>query len=103
MTAPTIHSGEMSKYLRPAYSARDLEALEALRRAREFGASGADVLLAMATCAARLGRRAAAIGYLEQALEIDPKNFAARRSMKALGRNPQPAPPPEAASRNKRK
>ncbi len=80
---------------------RDLEALETLRRAREFGANLAEVLIAMAQCASRLDRRTAALGYLAQALEIDPKNFAARRTMKALGRNPQPAP--EAASRTKRK
>jgi len=82
---------------------RDLEALETLRRAREFGANLAEVLIAMAQCASRLDRRTAALGYLAQALEIDPKNFAARRTMKALGRNPQPAPAPEAASRTKRK
>lgn len=82
---------------------RDLEALDALRRAREFGADDAEVLLAMAACAARMGRRSATLAYLEQALEIDPKNFAARRSLKALGRTPKPPPSPESAPHNKRK
>jgi tetratricopeptide (TPR) repeat protein len=83
---------------------RDLEALEALRRAREFGADGADVLIVMAQCATRLDRRTAALGYLEQALELEPKNFTARRAMKALGRAPSSIPAPDAIiQRNKRK
>lgn len=83
---------------------RDLEALEALRRAREFGADGADLLIAMAQCATRLDRRTAALGYLEQAFELDPKNFTARRAMKALGRAPSSIPAPDATvQRNKRR
>ena len=56
-----------------AAQARDLEALEALKRAREFGADGSDILIAMAQCAARLDRRTAALGYLEQALALNQK------------------------------
>ena len=83
---------------------RDLEALEALRRAREFGAGGTDVLIAMAQCAARLDRRTAALGYLEQALALDPKNFTARRAMKTLGRAPKSTSAPDVSiQRNKRK
>ncbi|MHB8381051.1 MAG: hypothetical protein ACYDC3_01745 [Candidatus Binataceae bacterium] len=83
---------------------RDLEALEALRRAREFGAHGSEILLAMAQCASRLQRRTSAIGYLELALEQDPKNFTARRAMKALGRTPGSEPVQAATiQRNKRK
>lgn len=83
---------------------RDLEALEALRRAREFGADGPEILIAMARCATRLDRRTAALGYLEQALELDPKNFAARRAMKALVRSPKSVPAPDAMiQHNKRK
>jgi tetratricopeptide (TPR) repeat protein len=82
---------------------RDLEALEALRRAREFGAEGADVLIAMAQCSTRLDRRTAALGYFEQALALDPKNFITRRAMKALGRAPKSVPAPDASiQRNKR-
>jgi tetratricopeptide (TPR) repeat protein len=68
----------------------DAEGLEALKRARELGAERAEVLLAMARAAARLERRGAAIGYLEAVLELEPRNFAARRAMKAMGRTPRP-------------
>jgi tetratricopeptide (TPR) repeat protein len=69
----------------------DAEGLETLKRARELGSGGAEVLLAMARAAARMDRRGAAIGYLEAVLEVEPKNFAARRAMKAMGRSPRPA------------
>jgi tetratricopeptide (TPR) repeat protein len=64
----------------------DAAGLEALKRARELGAASVEVLLAMARAAARLERRGAAIGYLEAVLELEPRNFAARRAMKAIGR-----------------
>ncbi len=68
----------------------DAEGLQALKRARELGATRVvEVLLAMARAAARLERRGAAIGYLEAVLELEPRNFAARRAMKALGRTPR--------------
>jgi tetratricopeptide (TPR) repeat protein len=67
---------------------RDLEALDALRRAREFGAGGVEVLIAMAQCAARLDRATAARTYLERALALEPKNFTVRRAMRALSRTP---------------
>lgn len=83
---------------------RDLEALDALRRAREFGAGGVEVLIAMAQCAARLERRTAALAYLERALALEPKNFTVRRAMRALRRPPPAASASDATGqRNKRK
>jgi tetratricopeptide (TPR) repeat protein len=79
----------------------DALGLEVLKRARELGAAGAAVLLAMARAAARQDRRGAAIGYLEAVLELEPKNFAARRAMKALGRNPRPSGRPALGARNR--
>jgi len=82
----------------------DLDALATLKQAREFGAPHVEVLIAMAQCASRLGRPAAALSYFDQALKQDPKNFTARRAMKSLGKTPQPSPAPESgAHRNKRK
>ncbi|MGH7781856.1 MAG: tetratricopeptide repeat protein [Candidatus Binataceae bacterium] len=99
-----LNSGAMAGYgLALAAQERDAEALDALRRAREFGADGAELLIAMGQCAARLDRRTTALGYFEQALKLEPKNFVARRAMKALGRIPQPASAQDAAAqRNKR-
>lgn len=64
----------------------DADGLDALKRARELGAGTAEVMLAMARAAARMDRRGAALDYLEAVLELEPKNFAARRAMKAMGR-----------------
>ena len=62
------------------------EGLHALKRAREFGAGGVELLLAMGRCAARLDRSAAAVAYYEQALKLEPRNFVARRALSALGK-----------------
>jgi tetratricopeptide (TPR) repeat protein len=61
------------------------EAFAALKRAREFGAVGIDVLNALGRCAVELDRSATAIGYFEEALKIEPRNFVARRALRALG------------------
>jgi tetratricopeptide (TPR) repeat protein len=79
----------------------DAEGLEALKRARELGGGSVQVLLAMARAAARLDRRGAAIGYLEAVLELEPRNFAARRAMKALGRTPRASAPATGAARDR--
>jgi tetratricopeptide (TPR) repeat protein len=62
------------------------DAFVALKRAREFGADGTEMLIAMGRCAARLDRRATAVGYYEQVLKIEPRNFVARSALRALGR-----------------
>jgi len=64
------------------------EAFAALKRAREFGAGGIELLIAMGRCAAGLERGATAIAYYEEALKIEPRNFVARRALRALGRKP---------------
>ena len=61
------------------------EAFIALKRAREFGAEGVEMLIAMGRCAARLDRRATAAGYYEQVLKLEPRNFVARSALRALG------------------
>ncbi len=61
------------------------EALAIFKRAREFGAGGAEILLAMGKAAARLDRKASAIAYYEQVLKLEPRNFVARRALRALG------------------
>ena len=64
------------------------EALMALKHAREFGAAGAELLVAMGQCAAGLERSATAIAYYEEALKLEPRNFVARSALSALGRKP---------------
>ena len=64
------------------------EAFAALKRAREFGAAGSELLIAMARCAARLDRSATAVAYYEQVLKLEPRNFVARRALHALGHKP---------------
>ena len=64
------------------------EAFAALKRAREFGAAGIELLLAMGRCAVGLERGANAIAYYEEALKIEPRNFVARRALRALGHKP---------------
>jgi tetratricopeptide (TPR) repeat protein len=79
----------------------DADGLQALRRARELGAGSVAMLMAMARAAARLERRGAAIGYLEAVLELEPKNFAARRAMKAMGRTPHASAQTARAARDR--
>jgi tetratricopeptide (TPR) repeat protein len=62
------------------------EAFSTLKRAREFGADGSELLIAMARCAARLDRVVTAAAYYEQVLKLEPRNFIARRALRALGR-----------------
>jgi tetratricopeptide (TPR) repeat protein len=64
------------------------EAMAALKRAREFGAEGVALLIAMGQCAAALERGATAVAYYEEALKLEPRNFVARRALRALGHKP---------------
>ena len=77
------------------------EALATLKRAREFGAEGAEILLAMGNAAARLDRKASAIAYYEQLLQIEPRNFVARRALRALGHGDESPPPATTATSRK--
>jgi len=75
------------------------EAFSALKRAREFGASGSQLLIAMARCAARLDRSATAAAYYEQVLKLAPRNFVARSALRALGRHRKGSSKPPSAVR----
>jgi tetratricopeptide (TPR) repeat protein len=70
------------------------DALTTLKKAREFGDDTAEILLAMGKSAARLDRKASAIGYYEQVLKIEPRNFVARRALHALKRREESTPSP---------
>ncbi len=73
------------------------QAFTALKRAREFGAAGVELLNAMGRCAAGLDRGASAVAYYEEALKIEPRNFVARRALRAFGHKPAaPAKEPSA-------
>ncbi len=74
---------------------RHSDALTTLVRARELSGDSANLLAAMAACCLKLERKATAIGYLERALEIDPRHFRARRMLSALGRKPPQPPKPK--------
>lgn len=67
------------------------DAFAMLKRAREFGADGTELLIAMAQCATALERGANATAYYEEALKIEPRNFVARRALRALGHKPAAA------------
>ena len=73
------------------------EALTALKHAREFGAAGVELLIAMGRCAAALNRSVTAVAYYEEALKIEPRNFVARRALGALGHKP-PTPTKESGA-----
>ena len=75
------------------------EAFAALKRAREFGAAGSELLIAMARCAARLDRSATAVAYYEQVLKLEPRNFVARSALRALGRRRKESSKPPSAVR----
>jgi tetratricopeptide (TPR) repeat protein len=64
------------------------DALTALKHAREFGAGGVELLVAMGQCATGLERSATAIAYYEEALKLEPRNFIARSALRALGHKP---------------
>jgi tetratricopeptide (TPR) repeat protein len=64
------------------------DALTALKHAREFGACGVELLVAMGQCAIGLERSATAIAYYEEALKLEPRNFIARSALRALGHKP---------------
>jgi tetratricopeptide (TPR) repeat protein len=78
------------------------EALIALKHAREFGAGGAELLVAMGRCAAGSERNATAIAYYEEALKLEPRNFVARRALSALGRKPATPGKESSAVRSRR-
>lgn len=78
------------------------EAFAALKRAREFGAEGVELLIAMGRCAAGLERGATAAAYYEEALKIEPRNFIARRATRALGGKPSTPGKEAGAVRNSR-
>jgi tetratricopeptide (TPR) repeat protein len=78
------------------------DALAALKHAREFGAAGVELLVAMGRCATGLDRAANAIAYYEEALNIDPRNFVARRALAALGHKPTATPKESSAVRTRR-
>ena len=73
------------------------DALTALKHAREFGAAGAEIFVAMGRSAAALDRVATAIAYYEEALKLEPRNFIARRALGALGHKP-PTPTKESGA-----
>ncbi len=74
-------------------------ALRMLKLAREVGGDNPDLLLAMGRVSVRSDRIASAITYLERAFELDPGNFAVRRTLADLGRRPK-APPRQPLSEN---
>ena len=78
------------------------EALIALKHAREFGAAGVELLIAMGQCAGALDRNATAIAYFEEALKIEPRNFVARRALSALGHKPATPAKESGAVRSRR-
>jgi tetratricopeptide (TPR) repeat protein len=78
------------------------DALAALKHAREFGAGGVELLVAMARCATGLDRAASAIAYYEDALKIEPRNFVARRALAALGHKPATPAKESSAVRTRR-
>jgi tetratricopeptide (TPR) repeat protein len=75
------------------------EAFSALKQAREFGATGCELLIAMARCAAQLDRSATAASYYEQVLKLEPRNFVARSALRALGRRRKGSSKPPSAVR----
>ncbi|HEV2171199.1 MAG TPA: tetratricopeptide repeat protein, partial [Candidatus Binatus sp.] len=66
------------------------DAFAAFKRAREFGAAGVELLNALGRCATALDRTPTAVGYYEEVLKIEPRNFIARRALRALGHEPTP-------------
>jgi tetratricopeptide (TPR) repeat protein len=73
---------------------RPSEALPVLRRAREALGDSVELLRTLARVCVALERTPTAVGYLERALEIEPRNRAVRRELMALGHRPPPTPMP---------
>ncbi|HEY6395268.1 MAG TPA: tetratricopeptide repeat protein [Candidatus Binataceae bacterium] len=71
-----------------ADTAQHAQALPIFKLAREVGGDSMELLIAIAQSSLKLGREAAAISFFERVLEIDSKNFLARRALGALGRKP---------------
>jgi tetratricopeptide (TPR) repeat protein len=65
--------------------------LRMLIRARESGGDNSELLYGLGLAAAALGRKAAAIAYLDRACELAPDDFAIRRALADLGRKPRTA------------
>ena len=65
---------------------RNEEALQAFKRAREFGASGVEPVLQLVRCAMRMNRLGTAVQYVHEALRMDPHNSEARRTLRAIKR-----------------
>ena len=63
---------------------RDEQALDAFQHAREFGAEGVSIPLAMLDCAIRLGWLVPAERYARQALRLDPRNLQARDALHSI-------------------
>lgn len=85
-----------------AEQGKSAEAFAALKRARELGAGGVDLLIALGRCGAALDRGATAVAYFEEALTLEPRNFIARRALGALGRKPATPGKESGAVRNRR-
>ena len=85
-----------------AEQGKSAEAFAALKRAREFGAGGVELLIALGRCGAALDRGATAVAYFEEALTLEPRNFIARRALGALGRKPATPGKESGAVRNRR-
>jgi tetratricopeptide (TPR) repeat protein len=73
---------------------RPSEALPILRRAREVLGDSIELLRTLARVCVAIERIPTAVGYLERALEMEPRNRMVRRELMALGRRPPPTPMP---------
>jgi tetratricopeptide (TPR) repeat protein len=66
---------------------RDEEALQAFKRAREFGAPGVEPMLQLVRCAMRLKRFGSAVQYVHEVLRMDADNPEARRALRTIKRH----------------
>jgi tetratricopeptide (TPR) repeat protein len=71
---------------------KPVEALAALRRAREVTGDSVELLRALARVCVAMERIPTAVGYLERALELEPNNRVVKRELLAMGRRPPPTP-----------
>lgn len=72
-----------------AAAERYRDAFAAFVRARETGGDSAQLLTEIAMVCIRLDRISAAIAYVERALELEPRNFIARRILSDLRQAPR--------------